>query len=123
MKLKSPNVWFIFGTVPVLVLDFVLGAAVQSAVAKDGKATVTYQLRKDGSEKQIEADVVLLAGFAALDRALLTDPQTSGGLLVACAPAALDAVLACFARHGFDEAAVVGEVGAASDAPSLRVAG
>ena len=42
-------------------LDFVLGAAVQSAVAKDGKATVTYQLRKDGSEKQIEADVVLLA--------------------------------------------------------------
>ena len=26
MKLKSPNVWFIFGTVPVLVLDFVLGA-------------------------------------------------------------------------------------------------
>ncbi len=42
-------------------LDFVLGAAVQSAVAKDGKATVTYQLRKDDSEKQIEADVVLLA--------------------------------------------------------------
>ena len=42
-------------------LDFVLGAAVQSAVAKDGKATVTYKLRKDGSEKQIEADVVLLA--------------------------------------------------------------
>ena len=42
-------------------LDFVLGAAVQSAVAKDGKATVTYKLRKDDSEKQIEADVVLLA--------------------------------------------------------------
>ncbi len=42
-------------------LDFVLGAAVQSATAKDGKATVTYKLRKDDSEKQIEADVVLLA--------------------------------------------------------------
>ena len=42
-------------------LDFVLGAAVQSAVAKDGKATVTYKLRKDDSEKQVEADVVLLA--------------------------------------------------------------
>ena len=26
MKLKSPNVWFILSTVPVLVLDFVLGA-------------------------------------------------------------------------------------------------
>ena len=26
MKLKSPNVWFILGTVPVLLLDFALGA-------------------------------------------------------------------------------------------------
>ena len=42
-------------------LDFVLGAAVQSAVAKDGKATVTYKLRKDDSEASVEADVVLLA--------------------------------------------------------------
>ena len=42
-------------------LDFVLGAAVQSATAKDGRATVTYKLRKDDSEHQIEADVVLLA--------------------------------------------------------------
>ncbi|MBA4489981.1 dihydrolipoyl dehydrogenase [Paracoccus sp. S1E-3] len=42
-------------------LDFVLGAAVQSASVKDGKATVTYKLRKDDSEHQIQADVVLLA--------------------------------------------------------------
>ena len=35
------------------------------------------------------ADVVLPEGFDAADRALLTDPQTSGGLLVACAPAAV----------------------------------
>ncbi len=54
--------------------------------------------------------VELPAGFAAEDRALLTDPQTSGGLLVACAPAALDAVQAVFHRHGFDAAAVVGRV-------------
>ena len=40
------------------------------------------------------SDVLLPDGFAAEDRALLTDPQTSGGLLVACDPAALDAVLA-----------------------------
>jgi selenide, water dikinase len=32
------------------------------------------------------ADVVLPEGFAPEDRALLTDPQTSGGLLVATAP-------------------------------------
>ncbi len=55
-------------------------------------------------------DVVLPAAFADEDRALLTDPQTSGGLLVSCTPAALDAVMACFQRHGFDRAAVVGRV-------------
>jgi selenide,water dikinase len=67
------------------------------------------------------ADVVLPAGFAAEDRALLTDPQTSGGLLVACDAAALDEVLATFRRHGFEQAAVVGRMGAAGS-PRLRVA-
>ena len=57
------------------------------------------------------SEVALPAGFAAADRALLTDPQTSGGLLVACAPESLDAVQAIFARHGFAQAAVVGRVG------------
>ena len=42
-------------------------------------------------------------------RALLTDPQTSGGLLVACAPDAVDAVLGTFRNEGFHDAAVVGE--------------
>ena len=56
------------------------------------------------------ADVRLPEGFDPVDRALLTDPQTSGGLLVACAPAALDAVLATFRRHGFASAAVIGDV-------------
>jgi selenide, water dikinase len=56
------------------------------------------------------ADVLLPAGFAAEDQALLTDPQTSGGLLVSCTADSLDAVLATFARHGFAGAAVVGRV-------------
>jgi selenide,water dikinase len=43
-------------------------------------------------------------------RALLTDPQTSGGLLVACAPGAVHAVLAAFAAEGFEHARVVGEL-------------
>ena len=42
--------------------------------------------------------------------ALLTDPQTSGGLLVACAPEAAASVLAELARHGCSEATVVGEL-------------
>ena len=69
------------------------------------------------------AEVVLPAGFAVEDRALLTDPQTSGGLLVACAPSALDEVLGVFRRHGFEQAAVIGSVAAASAEPRLTVNG
>lgn len=54
------------------------------------------------------ADVALPEGFG--DRALLTDPQTAGPLLVSCAPDAVDAVLAVFRRHGFDEACEIGHV-------------
>jgi selenide,water dikinase len=68
------------------------------------------------------ADVSLPAAFAPVDQALLSDPQTSGGLLVACAPEALDAVLAVFRRHGFAEAAAVGRIVDASAAPRLHVA-
>ena len=48
----------------------------------------------------LRADVQLPEGFSATDRALLTDPQTSGGLLVACDASAVDEVLACSGRHG-----------------------
>jgi selenide,water dikinase len=41
--------------------------------------------------------------------ALLTDPQTSGGLLVAYAAEALPSVLAVFRDNGFLRAAVIGE--------------
>ena len=43
-----------------------------------------------------------------MQRALLPDPQTSGGLLVACEPAAADAVLERFRTEGFAAAAVIG---------------
>ena len=70
-------------------------------------------------------EVVLPDSFAAEDRALLTDPQTSGGLLVSCASSAVDDVLATFRRHGFDAAAEIGEVAAAmgTGAPRLHVQG
>ncbi len=57
---------------------------------------------------------VALEALPDLDRALLTDPQTSGGLLVACAPEAAGEVLDCFHRHGFDAAAVIGRAEAGS---------
>ena len=56
------------------------------------------------------ADVSIEAADADLVRTLVTDPQTSGGLLAACAPRDVDAVLAAFARDGFDRATVVGEI-------------
>ncbi|MGH6627175.1 MAG: selenide, water dikinase SelD [Burkholderiaceae bacterium] len=67
------------------------------------------------------AEVALPEGFAAADRALLTDPQTSGGLLVSCAPQAAGEVLAVFRRHGFEGAAVIGEGTAATQGPRLAV--
>jgi selenide,water dikinase len=54
--------------------------------------------------------VRLGAGVSDTQRALLTDPQTSGGLLVSCAPDAADAVLKIFHEQGFDQAAVIGEM-------------
>jgi len=67
-------------------------------------------------------DVSLPASFGPLDQALLTDPQTSGGLLVSCEAGTVDEVLAVFRRHGFEQAAVVGRVAATEAAPGLRVA-
>ena len=59
------------------------------------------------------ADSVTLARpDDAVERALLTDPQTSGGLLVACAPDAVDAVLAVFRAEGFADAATIGSIAA-----------
>jgi selenide, water dikinase len=55
-------------------------------------------------------DIVLDASRGDVARALLTDPQTSGGLLVSCAPDCVDEVLAIFRADGFSEAAVIGEM-------------
>ncbi|MDP3190641.1 AIR synthase-related protein, partial [Rhodoferax sp.] len=53
-------------------------------------------------------EVSLPASFSAVDQALLTDPQTSGGLLVSCAPSEVDQVMAIFRAHGFADAADIG---------------
>ena len=68
------------------------------------------------------AEVVLPEGFSSVDQALLSDPQTSGGLLVSCAPDALEAVMAVFKQHGFEDAAVVGSLAQKKgDKPLLRM--
>jgi selenide,water dikinase len=55
-------------------------------------------------------DVLLSPNIKPAQHTLLTDPQTSGGLLVSCDPSSVDEVLALFRSHGFDHAAVIGEM-------------
>ncbi len=80
------------------------------ALAQQGFITGASNRNWDGYGEHVQ----LFDGCETWQRALLTDPQTSGGLLVSCSRAALPAVLACFARHQFEAAAVIGEVRAGS---------
>jgi selenide,water dikinase len=50
------------------------------------------------------------AGSPEWKRKLLSDPQTSGGLLVACAPAAEKRVIEEFRKHGFSHVRTVGVI-------------
>ena len=53
-------------------------------------------------------------------KAVLTDPQTSGGLLVACAPETVDDVMKIFRADGFGHAAVIGRIESGSPGVSVR---
>jgi selenide,water dikinase len=66
-------------------------------------------------------EIALPAGFSPVDHALLSDPQTSGGLLVSCTPETMTAVIDIFHRHGFDTAAEIGEITAPDSRGSLVV--
>jgi selenide,water dikinase len=91
----------------------VLSAALHLAQA--GYATGA----SDRNWASCEAGVKLPDNAASWHRKLLTDPQTSGGLLIACSPDAAGAVLSVFAQHGFRHAAVIGEL--REGAPAVRV--
>ena len=67
------------------------------------------------------SDVTLAGDVDAASKALLTDPQTSGGLLVSCSAEVVGRVLDTFKRHGFHTAAEVGEVVAHDGAARLVV--
>lgn len=69
--------------------------------------------------KSYGQDVVLPEACPDWKQKLLTDPQTSGGLLASCAPEVVDEVLAIFRAEGFGEAKVVGIL--AEGAPQLVI--
>ena len=64
-------------------------------------------------------DVVFKSSHNPFLQGLLTDPQTSGGLLVSCSPEAASAVLAIFHKHGFADACDIGEI--VNDAAAVEV--
>ena len=76
------------------------------ALLRDGVRTGASGRNWDsyGARVQVPGDI------AAWRRDLLTDPQTSGGLLIAVAPEAADAVMALARAQGFDDARVVGRL-------------
>lgn len=74
--------------------------------AREGIATGASGRNWAGYGDRIE----LGAGLGEAEKALLTDPQTSGGLLVACDPSACEQVLGIFRSEGFGHAAIVGEI-------------
>ncbi|NSL55127.1 selenide, water dikinase SelD [Uliginosibacterium aquaticum] len=64
-------------------------------------------------------DVRLPVDCPDWQQTLLTDPQTSGGLLVSCAPSVADAALRVFHDNGFEVASVIGHL--VNGAPELSV--
>jgi selenide,water dikinase len=78
----------------------------------DARALASTGFITGGSARNWKAygSLVDLTTHGAVEQAILTDPQTSGGLLVACAPEAVPDVLDCFQREGFDRAAVIGDI-------------
>jgi selenide,water dikinase len=76
--------------------------------AKQGVATGASERNWKG----YGADFALPADFADWKKKLLTDPQTSGGLLVACAADSEKEVLEAFRKDGFGEARAIGRLAA-----------
>jgi len=85
------------------------------ALAREGFVTGASKRNFEGYGHE----VLLAAELGDVERALLTDPQTSGGLLVASAPEAERDVLAIFRREGFGDATLIGRFD--GSAPVVRV--
>jgi selenide,water dikinase len=87
-----------FDAVPVIPLA--------ADIAQSGTATGASGRNWDG----YGSSMVLPAGFAKWQQNLLSDPQTSGGLLIACAPEAAAQVLDLLRAQDFAAAAVIGSL-------------
>ena len=96
----------------VVQIDWARVPLIEGVQALASSGMVTGASGRNWAAYGGEVDVP--ANFSATDQALLSDPQTSGGLLVSCSPEVVDTVLAIFARHGFDAAVDIGAVAVVS---------
>jgi len=64
-------------------------------------------------------EIDLAADIQPWQQAILSDPQTSGGLLVSCDVESRDAVLEIFRQHGFPHATEIGRLEAGSNVTVL----
>ncbi|RFO95093.1 selenide, water dikinase SelD [Rhodoferax lacus] len=87
-----------------------------AAIAQGGTCTGASPRNWDG----YGSSMVLPEGFASWKQNLLSDPQTSGGLLIACAPEAADAVLQILRAQDFADAAVIGSLSAGAAQVTVR---
>ena len=89
---------------------------------------IALQLAKDGYATGAAArnwasygdQVTLGTEITEWQRKLLCDPQTSGGLLVSCAPESVETVLAAFNADGFTNAAIIGHLQAGDVQVTVR---
>jgi selenide, water dikinase len=104
------------------LLEICRGSKLSAAVALEDLPVIAEALdwlkqgvatgASDRNWKGYGQDVALPAGAPEWQRKLVTDPQTSGGLLVACAPEAEQAVLGEFSKRGFGHARRIGRLAA-----------
>lgn len=93
-----------------------VSAAIKEAdvpVFDSAKALLSSGVKTGASARNWKSVKAMVNAPDKLDadtRDMFTDPQTSGGLLVACAPESAEAVLAAFNARGHDAASVIGQV-------------
>lgn len=66
-------------------------------------------------------EVAFSDGISVAQKNLLTDPQTSGGLLVSARPETVTSVLELFHRMGFQHATIIGELVNEADANAAKI--
>ena len=74
-----------------------------------------------GTQRNFEAVDGCLPPLSSRDKAVLCDPQTSGGLLVALAPAALDEVQALLIAHQTPHTVIGSFVSSGNGKPAIHL--